>query len=390
MHVVIMGLGIAGFSACQAIRKNDPDIAISVISDESILYYYRPRLIDFLASKAKIESLITKKIKWYEENRIALFLNKKVNSIIASKRQISLSDGNVLEYDKLLIATGANSFIPPVCGINNANIFTWRDYSDSVQIKEIAKKSRACLVLGGGLLGLEAANSLSALGLKVFVVEIMNRLMPKQLDEYGAQVLENLLEKRNIEFILGKSAKNIEALSGNRLACELSDGNCLDVDFILVSAGVRARVDLANNCGINTDKAIIVNEKMETSIKDIYAAGDCTEFNGKPCGIFPIAKAQGEIAGLQMSSENVIYEEVIPSTKLKVAGIDLVSFGNIDADEKYESICVKKEGLYKKLVLENSIPIGAIMLGDLGGNSEISEAINKKERNDSIINKYFR
>jgi len=391
MQYIIVGNGVAGDSAAGKLRELDPDSTIDIFTRESIPFYYRPRLIDYLAREIPIEKFTLHREAWYQERSITLHLSTEVISINPEKHTVTTAAGSTFQFDRLLMATGADNFVPPIKGVeeNRGRIYTVRNKSDADRILKTAETSKTVTVLGGGLLGLETANSLRKLGLAVKVVEFFPRLLPRQLDIEGASVLEKNLKNMGFEFYLGESSESIEG-ADKSLRLSLKSGTALEADFIIVSAGVRPDLSLAGKAGIEVNKGIAVNDSMQTSVEAIYAAGDVVEHRGRLYGIWPPAREQGETAGIAMSGGQAAYTGTLPSHKLKVAGIDMLSTGEIDADNRFESVMSKDEGrfIYKKAVISEGRVVGAILLGDTDGDLAISKAI-KENRSFDEVRQYF-
>ena len=345
---VIIGNGAAGASAAAKIRKLDKEGTVDVFTKENVPYYYRPKLIDYLAKEVPFEKCILSGEKWFADNRINLHMNTEITSISPEKNEIVTKNGTVFTYDRLLLAVGANCFVPPIPGSDSEKVFTVKDKQDTDRIMELASSSKSAIIIGGGLLGLETGNSLRKLGLKVKVVEFFPRLLPRQLDIEGAAMLEKQLVSMGFEFYLGKTSEKIES-SGDLMKLTLKSGEVLEGDFIIISAGVRPDLKLA--ACIKVNKGIVVDNYMKTSVENIYGAGDAIEHEGRLYGIWPPAKEQGEIAGENMVKPgSKEYKGTLFSHKLKVVGIDLVSIGNIDGDNKLESEVQRDEKtfIYKK------------------------------------------
>lgn len=391
MRYVILGNGVAGDSAAGKLRELDHEGSIDMFTRESIPFYYRPRLIDYLAKEIPIEKFTLHREAWYKERSITLHLSTEVSSVEPEKHTATTADGRSFPYDSLLIATGADNFVPPIRGVeeNRGRIHTVKDKSDADNILKKAETSKTAIVVGGGLLGLETANSLRKLGLNVKVVEFFPRLLPRQLDPEGASVLEKNLRNMGFEFYLGETSESIEGTEKS-LRLSLKSGTLLEGDFIIVSAGVRPDLSLAKKAGIEVNKGIVVNDSMQTSVEGIYAAGDAVEHRGRLYGIWPPAKEQGETAGIVMSGGQAAYTGTLPAHKLKVVGIDLLSTGEIDAENKFESVLSKDEDrfIYKKAVISDGKVVGAILLGDTGGDLAISKAI-KENMSFDEVRQYF-
>ncbi|TAL25664.1 MAG: NAD(P)/FAD-dependent oxidoreductase [Nitrospirae bacterium] len=379
MKYVIIGNGAAGTAAAAGIRKIDNESEIIIASDEAYPFYSRIRLIDYLAGETDEKGLVIYKDEWYEKNGIKLLLNTAVSGIDNNKKEIIIPSGGRLKYDKLLIATGGVSFVPPIPGADKKGVFTLRTLKDAIEIKNYAEQVKKVVLIGGGVLGLEAGNSLRKTGHSVAVVEFFPRLLPRQMDREGAEILTSQLVGMGFSFYLGAKTKEIfgdDKVRGVRL----EDGTIIDCDMVIISAGVRADSELADESGIKCGKGVPVNDRMETEIQDVYAAGDVAEHKGICYGIWPAAEEQGKIAGVNMAGGNAVYGGTTPSNILKVAGIQLIASGDIDAEGKLESIVKKnKESfLYKKLVLKDNTITGCILYGDLSGWKKIKSSIDKK------------
>lgn len=361
---LIVGNGVAGTTAAEAIRLQDPKGNITILSEEDISFYYRIRLNEFIAGDITENKLIAKKKNWYEEQRIGLRLNTRIVKLDGAARQLTTADGEQLPFDRLLLATGSHSFLPPIEGITKQGVFSLRHIKDARAIQAQAEKSEEVILIGGGLLGLEAGNALRKLGKKITVVEFFPRLLPRQLDNKGAKRLQKLMEKMGFSFRLAAITKTITGSTGQADGIVLEGGDTLKGQMIIVSAGVRPNLDLPIIGGLACDKGVKVNDRLETSANGIYAAGDVAEHQGVVSGIWPAAMQQGKVAGTNMAGGEAAYHGTTMSNILKVAGIDVAAAGNIDAEGRYESQVVSSGTTYKKLVIENNRIIGCVMVGD--------------------------
>ncbi len=380
MRHVIAGNGVAGTTAAAFIRKIDNDGIITIISDEAYPFYSRIRLIDFLSGDVDEKSIILKKDTWYEENKINLIINTAATDIDVAKKELTLSPDKKLKYDKLLMATGGIPFVPTIAGADKKGVFTLRTLKDAIAIRKYAGMgNKRLLIIGGGVLGLEAGNALRKRGNSVTVVEFFTRLLPRQMDPDGADILRTQLEQMGVTFYLGTKTKEIfgaDKVEG----VLLEDGNRIDCDMIIISAGVRPNAALAQKAGLKIEKGLIVNDRMETELPDIYAAGDLIQHRGVFYGIWPAAEKQGEVAGTNMAGGSTVYEGTTISNFLKIAGVGLVAAGNIDAEGNHESIVIKDPGkfIYKKLVIRENTIIGTILYGDIKDMRRIVKAIENR------------
>ncbi len=396
VDVVIVGNGVAGVTAASITKEKNPEARVSIYTDESHHYYPRPRLYEVLSGKAEPREIYMFSEKWYEKREIMVHLNTKVLSIDKDKKELLLEDRSRVSYDKLLLANGGHSFIPPINGVEKAGVFTLRSIRDALTIREFTKKTKKAIVIGGGLLGLEFAASLKKLGQQVEVIEIFPRLLPRQLDQDGAAILKNRIVSRGINIILG--AKTVEILGRDSVSgILLESGETISGDLVLISAGVRSNAELALESGIKVNRGVVVDSYLRTSAEDVYAVGDVAEFEGRVYGIIPAALEQARIAVTNiLGEEQRVYTGTVPSNTLDVVGIDLTSMGIVNPEEaKYEE--VKKvddeKGVYKKLVLDQGKIVGAIFLGDRKGLTSIkrlmTQEIDITNYKDSILKDGF-
>jgi nitrite reductase (NADH) large subunit len=257
---------------------------------------------------------------------------------------------------------------------------TLRTLEDAERIKVRAQEARRVVLIGGGLLGLEAGNGLRKLGLKVVVVEFFPRLLPRQMDAPGAALLQRRMEDMGFTFYLGAKTQEIATADGG-LTVILEGGENIPADLVLISAGVRPEVALAKALGLDMDKGVKVDDHMQTSLPDIYAAGDLIEHRGRFYGIWPAAQEQGRVAGANMAGQRVAYQGTVPSNTLKVVGIDLMTAGEIDAEGRMDAVVHQDEaqGIYRKVVIKDNTIIGAILFGDIRGGQELQAAMKAKK-----------
>jgi nitrite reductase (NADH) large subunit len=374
--VIIIGNGAAGATAAEVIRKGSKDIGVSIYSDEPYPFYSRIKLPHFLGDEIAQEDAYIYKDSWYKENGMEFHPGTRIKKIKPAEKYVTTERGENVSYDRLLFATGSANFVPPIKGREKKGFFTLRTIKDVLSIKEYSSKNKNAVLIGGGLLGLEAARGLKVRGLDVTVVEFFSRLLPRQLDERGAKVLQRLIENIGIKVAL--SGESDEVLGkDNVTGLRLKDGRTIECSLIIISAGITPRIELAKEAGIAVNKGIIINERMETSIKDVYAAGDCAEFQGRIYGLWTASSEQGTAAGNNIAGSGAVYNGTVPSATLKIVGIDLTSIGVVNPPSPPSSLeGVKSEGyreiiredgsngVYKKLVIKDGKIVGAILLGD--------------------------
>ncbi len=389
--VVIIGGGIAAISAADAVRSKNKMAEIEIISKENIMPYYRTMLTEYLYADMTEEKLKIKKDKWYEEKNIKLITGDTVVSVAAKEKKVSLSSGRECSYDKLILATGSECFVPPIKNAALDGVFTIRSMKDTENVKEYVKKCKRAVVIGGGVLGLEAAWGLKELGLDVSVIEMMQRILPKQLDEKGSKMLEQAIVCSGVKVYKGVVVDHLE---GDKKVSSvvLEKGEHIMADLVVISAGILPNKQLAVDIGIHTGRGIIVNEKMETSEKDIYACGDAAEYEGKVIGLWQVAMEQGKTAGLNASGDNAVYKEQIQPLNFDGMNIKLISIGMIgngkECEEFIEDIDTKKS-IYKKLYFEENKLKGAILIGDVSKGITLIKSVRENAEKDVVLGKIY-
>ena len=385
---LIIGNGVAGTTAAENIRKLDKTGKITIVTEESTPFYYRVRLPEFMSGDLAEDKLSAKKDQWYKDQGIDLRLNTRIQGASPGKKAVTTQSHQEISYDRLLMATGSRSFIPPMKGSDRKGVLTLRTIPDARNIVAWAKNIQKVVLIGGGLLGLEAGNALRKLGKNLTVVEFFPRLLPRQLDVAGGGRLQTIMEGMGFSFRLG--AKTQEIKGDDRVSGVLLEGGeLLPAEMVIISAGVRPALELAKALSLDHDKGVKVDEQMRTNQPGIYAAGDVTEFKGIPYGIWTAATEQGQIAGTNMAGGNALYKGTVMANTLKVVGIDLASAGNIDAESKLESKVLTDQKVYKKIVLENDQIAGCIMLGDTKGFTKITKMMSEKQNVSQIKDKLF-
>ena len=367
MDIVVVGCGVAGFTAAKAIKEISPQAEITVFTEEDYLYYPRPRLYSVLSGQVEPQEIISFSGQWYEKRGIKVFTRKTVARIDVANNEVLLQDGTRVRYDALLMANGAYPFLPPIKGADKKGVFTLRSLENALTIRRYAENAKKAVVVGGGLLGLEFAASLRKLGKQVDVVEIFPRLLPMQLDQEGSEIFQSGIESLGIRVAVGAKTTEIlgdEAASG----VSLEDGRTFLGDLILFSAGIRSNIGLAREAGIKISRGIVVDEHLQTSINNVYAAGDVVEFKEKVYGIIPAAEEQAKVAAVNMvGSEKCEYKGTIASNTIKIIGVDLTSIGVIEPlGPEYEEIkkVDPEKRIYKKIVIKQGKIVGAIILGE--------------------------
>ncbi len=381
MRYVIIGNGVAGVTAAQALVQADPGGEVHIFGREPYLYYRRPLLWEFIAGQIEQEAVFYRPAEWYAERGIHLHLGVEVVALDPATHKIKLADGSQVTYDRLLVATGGRSFIPVCAGNDKEGIFVLRTLDDALAIKAYAQKVSTALIIGGGLLGLETARALATAGLAVTVVEFFPYLLPRQLDVEGAQVLQALLEAQGMRVI---TCATTEAILGSSRVegIRLKDGRVLSGEMVVFSTGMRSETGLAQAAGLQVNKGVVVDEHLQTSAEDVYAAGDAAEFRGIVYGIIPPAIEQARIAAANMVAPgSARYAGSIPSTTLKVAGAEVTTLGQALAAGEGYTVLRRAEieaGRYRRFVLQEGRIVGAILLNEPERAKQAAQLIQKK------------
>ncbi len=385
--IVIIGNGIAGLSAAESARKKNNRVSITIISEEKYLTYNRIRLCELLANNFEENELYMRPSSWYEENEITLMLDKTITKIVPDERYIVLNNTEKISFTKLIIASGAHSYLPHISGIEKDGVYTIRTLQDINDINEYFKKVRHAVVVGGGLLGLECAYHMNMRGIQTTIIEFKPRLLPNQLDKHGSQIFENKVKSLGINV---QCDTTVEEILGDEFSKEIKfkSGETLATDCTIFATGVRSNIDIVKGTNIALNKAIVVNNRMETNIQNIYAVGDIAELDGKWYGLWTIALAQGKIAGTNaaignINSENFMeYVPRVPPYFLNSMGTKVSSLGDIGRDQsavyEVEYYIEESNYIYQKLFFKNDTLVGSILIGDTRKSNKINMAIKSK------------
>jgi len=374
MKLVLVGNGMAGIRTLEELLKIAPEMYdITVFGAEPHPNYNRILLSPVLAGEQTIDEIVLNPISWYAEHGITLHLGKKVVDIDRRNRVVKAEDGTEAEYDRLLMCTGSNPFILPVPGKDLAGVIAYRDIQDTNTMIEAATKYQHAVVIGGGLLGLEAANGLMLRGMRVTVVHVMPWLMERQLDDVSGKLLQKSLEDRGLKFLIGAQT---QALIGDKdgrvMAVQFKDGTEIPADLVVMAAGIRPNTALAVKIGLHCGKdnrgGIVVDDTMQTVTDPrIYSVGECAAHRGIAYGLVAPLFEQGKVCATHLAHFGIgRYQGSQTSTKLKVTGIDLFSAGNFMGGDGCEEIVMSDPygGVYKKLVIKDDKLVGACMYGD--------------------------
>lgn len=366
-RLVLVGNGMAGVNVIEHLLKLAPDrYSITIFGKEPHPNYNRILLSYVLAGSSSVADIVTHPPDWYADNGIELRRGESIVAIDPERKLITSDQGAVVPYDKLILATGSNPFMLPLPGADKEGVMAYRTIQDCEKMMEAARTYKKAVVIGGGLLGLEAARGFLNLGMQVDVVHIVDMIMERQLDRTASKLLQEALEAQGMNFLLGKQS---EAIIGDSRVQGLrfKDGTVAEADLIVMAVGIRPNVELAKQAGLEVNPGIVVNDFLETSHADIYAVGECAMHRGTVYGLVAPLFEQGAVLAKRLAEvETKPYEGSVVYTKLKVSGVDVFSGGQFMEAEGTKTIRVQDDfsGIYKKVVIQDNKIVGAVLFGD--------------------------
>lgn len=379
---VILGNGAAGLSAAKAIRERDKTGSVIMISNEAYPTYNRPMLTKSMVAELDAKEILVEPEAWYQENNIHLLLEKEVTGIHTDKKEITLSDGTALKYTKLIYALGSECFVPPIPGTDKPEVVAIRRMSDIEKIEAMLYRVQNVVVIGGGVLGLEAAWELKKSRKQVVVLEAAPQIMGRQLDEGASQMLTDISRSNGIDIHAGVQIASIEGES-SVTGVKLADGREFPAELVIVSAGVRANVGAAKNAGLDINRGIVVHADMSTSDENIFACGDCAEYEGINYAIWPQALEQGKVAGANAAGDALTYTTVSAGLSFHGMNTGLYAIGDNGKNPNliYRTVEFKDMGRkqYEKYYFLNNRLCGAILIGDTSKMAFVTEAVEQKK-----------
>lgn len=369
LKLVMIGNGMAGVRTLEELLKIAPDLYdITVFGAEPHPNYNRILLSPVLAGEQTFDDIVLNELSWYTEHGIHLLLGRKVVEIDRIHRRVIADDGSSADYDRLLIATGSRPFILPIPGNGLEGVIGYRDIADTRCMLDSANLHRRAVVIGGGLLGLEAAHGLKLRGMDVSVVHNGATLLERQLDERAGGLLQNALQRRGLHFALGKQTAELIGTDAGRVsAVRFSDGEQLPADLVVMAAGIRPNIELAQRAGLPCARGILVDDTLQSFDPRVYAVGECVSHRGIAYGLVAPLFEQARVCASHLAMQGFRrYLGSLTSTKLKVTGIDLFSAGDFAGGPGTQSITLDDPitGSYRKLVLKNDVLVGACLYGD--------------------------
>ncbi|MBB3141893.1 NAD(P)/FAD-dependent oxidoreductase [Halomonas organivorans] len=373
-HLVIVGNGMAGQRLVESlVRRNGAPRRITLIGEEPCPAYNRILLSPLLAGEMEREDLTLRDADWYVEHGVELVLGERVETIDRVARRLTTTSGREIDYDRLVLATGSRPAMPPIPGLELDGVHAFRDLDDAAALTRRAENGGRAVVIGGGLLGLEAAEGLRKRGMTVSIIQRDDRLMNRQLDVTAADLLERELAGRGLEIVTGAQLDHLEDNGrGHVTAALLADGRRLPAECVVVAIGIAPNVALARTAGLDVNRAVVVDALLTSSDPAIHALGECCEFAGQTYGLVEPIWRQVEVLAARLAGENAgddaqaRYVEKPCATKLKVSGVSLYAFGAIEAEDGHEVLTYHdpEHGDYRRLLLRNGRLEGAVLYGD--------------------------
>jgi nitrite reductase (NADH) large subunit len=366
--LVVIGNGMAGMRTVEELHQLAPDMYdITVFGAEPHGNYNRILLSPVLAGEKSMDDIMLNTREWYVQHGITLHAGDPVEHIDRRRRIVRAKSGLEVRYDRLLIATGSKPFIIPVPGHQLSGVLAFRDIQDVEQMLAMARNHRHAVVIGGGLLGLEAANGLQRQGMSVTVVHVTDALMNQQLDKPAALLLQKALEAKGLRFMMGAQTEAILG-AGRVTGLRFKDGTEIPADLVVMTAGVRPNIDLAKSAGLHCERAIVVDDTLQTYDPRVYAVGECVQHRSATFGLVAPIWDQARVCGAHLAGAGVRrYVQQTSATRLKVTGVDLYSVGDFIGGEGSEDLVLRdaRRGVYKRLVIRNGRVTGAVLYGDV-------------------------
>jgi nitrite reductase (NADH) large subunit len=364
-RLVVIGNGMAGLRFLERLASHAPDrFDVTAVGSEPSPAYNRVLLSSLLANEIDEKSCRFRDRRWYLQQGVRLITGAPATAIDLAEREVRVGDLTLLPFDRIVLATGSLPIRLPKPGMDLPGVMTFRDLADVAAIRSAAKAGTRAVVIGGGLLGLEAAFGLVRSGAETTLVHVMDRLMERQLDGRAAALVKAATERRGIRVLLDADTLAIEG-NARAEAVRLADGRVLPADLVVVAVGVRPATDLAREAGLDVKRGIVVGDALETSAPGIYAIGECAEHRGIAYGLVEPAYEQADVLARRFGQANLIYEGSVLATSLKVSGVPVFSAGDIHDDDNTIVFTDPGTATYRKLVVRDGRLVGALLVGDV-------------------------
>lgn len=382
MNYVIIGNSAAAVGCIEGIRSVDKEGKITVISNETYHTYSRPLISYLLYGKTDEQRMKYRPDNFYEENGCTAKLGVTVTKIDYAGKKVICDNGESIDFDKLLIATGSKPFVPPMTGLETVkNKFSFMSLDDAKDLEKAITKDSRVLIIGAGLIGLKCAEGIQHSVKSITVVDLADRILPSILDEEGSQMMKEHIETQGIKMLLSNSVASFAPNSAT-----LKDGQNVDFDVLVVAVGVRPHVELAKEAGATVNRGIATDDHCATTLKDVYAAGDCAECydisvdQNRILALLPNAHMQGETAGINMAGGEKIFDKAIPMNAIGFFGLHIITAGSYEG----EAFVTRGENTYKKLVTKDNMLKGFILIGDIARAGIYTSLIRERTPLDTI------
>ncbi|MCU4367198.1 nitrite reductase small subunit NirD [Acinetobacter courvalinii] len=391
LKLVLIGNGLAGMRCLEDLLDMAPErYDVTVIGEEPWGNYNRIMLSPVLSGEKTIDDIMLHPHAWYSDKGIKFIADDPAIKIDRTRKVVHTEKGESVDYDRLIIATGSSPFIPPVQGVDLKGVISFRDiYDVNTMIKYCESKENA-VVIGGGLLGLEAAYGLKQRGMNVTVLHLMDRIMERQLDGRASRMLRHSIEQKGINIITEANTEALLGVDGHVSQVRLKDGMVLDADLVIFAVGIRPNIALAQRAGLRCNRGILVNDTMQTFDPSIYAVGECIEHRNQTFGLVEPLWGQAFICATHLAEHgSLTFKSPTVPTQLKVSGVDVFSAGNFEPKEDYEDIILNddKRQIYKRIIIQKDKVIGAVLFGDTEDGMWYAELIADQTPVSSFRNK---
>ena len=396
MQLLLIGNGLAGMRCLEDLLDMAPErYEITVIGEEPWGNYNRIMLSPVLSGDKSIDEIMLHTHAWYQEKGIRFIAGDAAVKIDRPRKQAYTEKGLVVGYDRLILATGSKPFVPPISGSDLKGVISFRDIYDVNTMLDYAKNKKNAVVIGGGLLGLEAAYGLKQRGMNVTVLHLMDRIMERQLDARASRLLQNSIEAKGIEIITEANTEQLIGVDGHVTQVKLKDGTLLDADLVVFAVGIRPNIALAQSAGLRCNRGVMVNDTMQTFDPSIYAVGECIEHRNQTFGLVEPLWGQAFICASHLAEHgSLTFKAPTVPTQLKVSGCDVFSAGRIDLEGSesqadYEDIILndEKRHIYKRIIIQKDKVIGAVLFGDTEDGAWYAELIADQTPISAIRNK---
>ena len=391
MKLVLVGNGLAGMRCLEDLLDMAPDrYEITVIGEEPWGNYNRIMLSPVLSGEKTIDDIMLHPHAWYADKGIRLFAGDLAVRIDRPRKHVYTEKGEVISYDRLILATGSKPFVPPIPGSDLKGVLSFRDIYAVNSMLDYCKTRKNAVVIGGGLLGLEAAYGLKQQGMNVTVLHLMDRIMDRQLDSKASQMLKTAIEQKGITILTAANTECLFGEEGHVTQVKLKDGTVLDADLVVFAVGIRPNMTLAQSAGLRCNRGVLVNDTMQTFDPSIYAVGECIEHRGQTFGLVEPLWGQAFICASHLAEHgSLTFKAPTVPTQLKVSGCDVFSAGDFEPKEDFEDIVLndEKRQIYKRIIIQKDRVIGAVLFGDTEDGAWYAELIADQTPITSIRNK---